>query len=565
MDNIALAFSGGGFRAAAFSLGCLSYLNRVQYKGRPLLQNVKYISSTSGGSITNLVYTSMLYKHRGKQEGFFQTFYRFLYTELEGEKLIASAMAVLKDGSKWTGRPAKGRNLINAFSIAYDEMLQAETFDVYWRKEEIKTEPVIWPHIEEICVNATEFTNGQAFRFQSQRDDIPRGKVGNGDIFFTDTAVAGKLKLADLLASSSCFPSGFEPMIFPGDYAHPGLSTDTLEKSISYKANVFTLPGAETDENDGDKSIEAEEDPYNTYDLLADKEFRKGINIAIMDGGVTDNQAIDACQLANERRKEKPFDLFLACDVSSFLMDGYTIPMEKRKWYSHITINGLILIYALLLTVLPVLLFVIKPWQNWMYIPATVSGLAWLPVLLKTCKSFFRRKKEPSSWAEIFNKYKHIFKKLRLSALEQMLLSRAKSVFILANDIYLKQIRRMYYAALYGNNNYRNKTIQNAIYDLSKVKFPENKPPQTLQPSAAMIEVAEKARMMGTTLWFDKKHRKEKIKEKIIATGQFTTCYNLLKFLNKKDDAALNEDLRKLKKTLEDDWKLFCEDPLFME
>ena len=32
MENIALAFSGGGFRAACFSLGALSYLNHIKYK-----------------------------------------------------------------------------------------------------------------------------------------------------------------------------------------------------------------------------------------------------------------------------------------------------------------------------------------------------------------------------------------------------------------------------------------------------------------------------------------------------------------------------------------------------
>lgn len=48
MENIALAFSGGGFRAACFSLGTLSYLDHLRYKDKPVLEDVKYISSTSG-------------------------------------------------------------------------------------------------------------------------------------------------------------------------------------------------------------------------------------------------------------------------------------------------------------------------------------------------------------------------------------------------------------------------------------------------------------------------------------------------------------------------------------
>ena len=45
LENIALSFSGGGFRAAAFTLGCVSYLNDVPYKAQPLLHKVRFISS----------------------------------------------------------------------------------------------------------------------------------------------------------------------------------------------------------------------------------------------------------------------------------------------------------------------------------------------------------------------------------------------------------------------------------------------------------------------------------------------------------------------------------------
>lgn len=57
-QSIALCFSGGGFRAAAFSLGVLSYLNKVKIKSAEgeasLLSHVNFIASASGGTITNL-------------------------------------------------------------------------------------------------------------------------------------------------------------------------------------------------------------------------------------------------------------------------------------------------------------------------------------------------------------------------------------------------------------------------------------------------------------------------------------------------------------------------------
>jgi hypothetical protein len=171
----------------------------------------------------------------------------------------------------------------------------------------------------------------------------------------------------------------------------------------------------------------------------------------------------------------------------------------------------------------------------------------------------------------VFNKYKGIFTGMGLGRLKMLLLTRAKSVFILANDVYLKQIRRIYYNNLFGDPNYRNRVILNAIYDLSEARKKQRKfPDYPTPPSDAIISVAEKARTMGTTLWFDKKHVDEKMKEHIIATGQFTTCYNLLKHLNElekglvKDGKQLDTAQRDLRKALEEDWAKFCENPLCM-
>ena len=50
--NIGLAFSGGGYRAATFDLGTLSFLNSVRLDdGHTLLDRVTALSSVSGGTI----------------------------------------------------------------------------------------------------------------------------------------------------------------------------------------------------------------------------------------------------------------------------------------------------------------------------------------------------------------------------------------------------------------------------------------------------------------------------------------------------------------------------------
>lgn len=58
--NIALTFSGGGYRAAAFHLGTLSLLHHVKTPTSTLLSLVEVLSTVSGGTITGLRYLQAL-------------------------------------------------------------------------------------------------------------------------------------------------------------------------------------------------------------------------------------------------------------------------------------------------------------------------------------------------------------------------------------------------------------------------------------------------------------------------------------------------------------------------
>jgi hypothetical protein len=69
---------------------------------------------------------------------------------------------------------------------------------------------------------------------------------------------------------------------------------------------------------------------------------------------VADNQAIDAFKKADNRRKNNKFDLFIATDVTSYLMDGYTLPLEKKGWLSRFSLVGIIITWLLLSAALPV-------------------------------------------------------------------------------------------------------------------------------------------------------------------------------------------------------------------
>ena len=84
MKNIALAMSGGGYRAAAFSLGTMSYLDHLKDEdNRSLLTSVTFMSSTSGGSITNIAYSAGICS----DEGFLVIYHRLLKA-IDGERMI---------------------------------------------------------------------------------------------------------------------------------------------------------------------------------------------------------------------------------------------------------------------------------------------------------------------------------------------------------------------------------------------------------------------------------------------------------------------------------------------
>src|ERR1051325_7992981 len=115
LEKIALSCSGGGYRAASFHLGAMSYLNRLQYNNKPLLENVKMISTVSGGTFTGVVYA--LQKQQNKS---FEEIYHFMLDQLKSIDLVKLGVQKLNPNGKWDNTH-KRKNLINAFAELYDE------------------------------------------------------------------------------------------------------------------------------------------------------------------------------------------------------------------------------------------------------------------------------------------------------------------------------------------------------------------------------------------------------------------------------------------------------------
>ena len=117
------------------------------------------------------------------------------------------------------------------------------------------------------------------------------GLIGNNKIRIP-REVARHIRLSEVLACSSCFPSGFEPLVFPKDFV--------LGDSEEVKKFI------------------AKTEPFG-----------------IMDGGIVDNQGIEPILLAEQRMETslgckdgKCLDLIIVSDVAS----PYTVS------YTHLTL-----------------------------------------------------------------------------------------------------------------------------------------------------------------------------------------------------------------------------------
>ena len=138
-----------------------------------------------------------------------------------------------------------------------------------------------------------------------------------------------------------------------------------------------------------------------------------------------------------------------------------------------------------------------------------------------------------------------------------MINARLQSSAILVGDIFLKHVRRLIYQMLFANARFVYRRIDNVIYKLTYTNN-KNRHRPTFEPkeneednqykqrkqdflneveqccklTPAMQATAEVAYNTGTTLWFEteQEQSKENNRKALIATGQFTTCYNLLSY-----------------------------------
>lgn len=485
LGPIALALSGGGYRAAAFHVGTLRTLHDLG-----LLDSVDVLSTVSGGTIVGASYALSQTRHEQ-----FGRFYDDFLTRLRTQRPIHRASQLL------TQEPSKlpRRTLIAAQAAALDEQYYSgATFGEFFAT------PI---HIGEIIFNATDFRCGLPFRFQKSRN--PRARIGNGK-HWMPKEIACQMRLADVVAASSCFPGGFEPIGFPHDFTWIDRASVFVSLSDESQQQTFLEP------------------------------------LPLMDGGVADNQGLGSLRVALDRREKEalpPIGLVLISDADA-PNDAPLVEHRRDPHAGWFSVNN-VLLGGRVLLVVAVIAACLLGWRLagmlltrtlpswWIFVESTFSfavlllaivalyaGLRWFD------RALFRQLPERSGLDIVGT-----VGTLSPAWLGDLLWMRIESLYAMSNSVFMKNVRDLRYREMYENDKLRDRVVANLIYELPKrcgetaTDFSDRP-----RPSESMIQIATFAGEMPTTLWFEDGQQLDAV----VLCGRFTACYNLLDHVQKR-------------------------------
>lgn len=477
---IGLALSGGGYRAAAFHLGTLAYLERIK-----LLTQLSRLSTVSGGTFTGSKYILSLVEGIGFLE-FFQNFYRFL----RDQNLFKAGLADLSQGPSRvpSGQPKLILSMANVYA---DTFLKSPQGHPYTLGEILDSEI----SVKEISFNTTEFRTGVAFRFQKSANS--RARIGNGNVSIPRDA-AKEIRLADIVAASSCFPGGFEPLEFPQDFAWPNNQIPSRVKDAVGKNGQFH-------------------------------------SLALMDGGIFDNQGIDSLLLSDSRNDSESLGLFIISDVDSLQDSLYEYP-QNDKPSGNLTLGQLdwFIRFFLLICILTVVSVSYELWREiqqgtfifWQHFFSVlmplilafgvIASLWWGRGLIKNQLLPRIPQAGLAGWQDL--------KLLKVDEFLYLVELRMTSLLALTSAVFMDRIKALIFARVYSDKRYQGKRISNRIDRLvkSNVSLPGVTP-----LSSTLKQVSENAAAMPTTLWFDNPQQLADV----TVTGQATICFNLMQYI----------------------------------
>lgn len=445
--RIALSLSGGGFRAAAFHLGVLRLLHRVQ-----LLERVRALSTASGGTIAGAFYAQCTARKVA-----FEAFDERLREYLVTHDVIDGALRRL--GTQDDGR---SHALITAAADDYAATLVDGSLGEL---------AVAASHLDEISFNSTDIENGLPFRFVKT---VTRHVRSGNRRYSIPDEVSRRLRLADIVAASSCFPAAFEPMTFPRDFALPADAKPTTA-------------------------------------------------VPLMDGGIIDNQGVDALLLVRARRR-KEIDLIIVSDADANAAPLFeerpvaTLRMRVRTALAAVAALGGLSAGAAA-SLVPLL-------------PASLAGVVLLAAVALACGWSIARvlglstlaiagRRRPLLWRHLGS--------MRLGDLLRAAALRGDTLVALTARIFMKRVRALTYQRLFDHPSTASRTMGCLITDLGG----DEAAPQ------AMRELAMRAAATPTTLWSDSASQMDEL----VAAGEMTACRALLRRIE-TEPATADDPLR---------------------
>lgn len=461
--EIALSLSGGGYRAAVYHIGVLAYLDTItDDTGKSILDYVSILSSVSGGSLTSLWY--VIDKAKGVPT---VDSLRSLYSIIVNSDIEKELFEGFKTGA------FQGNTLIMQLAKVYDKLFfHGEKYDTILSYVQNSQTCI---HHYAVC--ATDFNNGRPFHFYASRNVqvkssiIPRFKIGHSSNHI-DYHIAGTLSVSDIMAASSCFPGVFEPIMFPDDF-----QLEHRDVVAALTNSSFSLMDGGVVDNQGIEAIvkldhEYWEQAKGNIDMIIVSDVAKAEPKNFQRSKLKEFDENDV--VTDTIKKQMPwfvvhrFSFFFLCSIL-LLSSVYT----ALKYDGGIRLLSVSL-FAVILTILSIYIYGIYVWY-----PAKYK------LIMDSLKKKFA-KNLTFTFDESF------VLKLRSNSVLDFFNNRLKSLVLMSSDVMMGQIRKFKLRqAFSGGNDCR--TMLNAIYALTPKGTwhnLDNKISRTLRPSIELIDIS---------------------------------------------------------------------------
>ena len=478
--ELALCLSGGGYRAALYHLGVLTFLNELRLTDQTaMLDHVHTITSISGGALTGMRYVISEADQVDRKENFKSIYHDIVETNI-GEILLERFLLESK----------QNRGVVQTLAGIYN--------DFFFKDQKFGKilNYMSWDGIHHFYADATDFDLGIPFRFQATTQLLNKdrtsiyGMIGNWQ-HKIDRDVAMNIRLADIMAATSCFPLVFEPIMYPKDF------------EFSYTDRLRTSP------------------------LLV---------YPLMDGGLIDNQGIEPAIHAAEQMKGegREMDVMLICDAAN----GGDEDNDKRLTLLDTTPE---ILYTTLWIMGGLSIFLCY----WAYDAKIffASGVFLMIALFFLFVGFMMKWLNQKACSFLSDKTKLHFRKRTiwdntLSNIGTFVKARVLTAYRMTDAIMTGHMKKLWFRLVNERNEWENKIITSSLNMFSTDKtwkdvIDDNSLSKDLRPEKRLLDIAKKASKMRTTLWFTKDEIQNGMPQAIVACGRYTTCWNLLVYVEK--------------------------------